>query len=122
MILPGRRLKGVTQKRYRVLLVDDDPLILTRIPKDLESGGYGLDTAADGETATGVSRNTCGNGQAWRPCRPAARPAGLPVVLFKSLVRLYLLVGFLDFPELVGGEFNEFFGKTLGGDFVGMIL
>jgi hypothetical protein len=52
MILPGRRLKEVTQKRYRVLLVDDDPLFLTGIPKDLESGGYEVDTAADGETAT----------------------------------------------------------------------
>jgi DNA-binding NtrC family response regulator len=38
-------------KRYRILLVDDDPLVLTGIRKDLESGGYEVETAADGEAA-----------------------------------------------------------------------
>lgn len=38
-------------KKYQILLVDDDPFILTGIGKDLESEGYRVTTAKSGEEA-----------------------------------------------------------------------
>jgi DNA-binding response OmpR family regulator len=39
---------------YRILLVDDDPLILAGIGRDLECEGYAVTTAASGEKALAV--------------------------------------------------------------------
>jgi len=38
-------------RKYQILLVDDDPFILTGIGKDLESSGYDVATAKSGERA-----------------------------------------------------------------------
>jgi DNA-binding response OmpR family regulator len=43
---------------YRILLVDDDPLILAGIGKDLEGQGYGVVTAESGEKALALIAET----------------------------------------------------------------
>ncbi|WP_319522376.1 response regulator [uncultured Desulfosarcina sp.] len=44
-------------RNYRILLVDDDPFILTGIGKDLESSGYDVTPAKSGERAIELMEN-----------------------------------------------------------------
>jgi DNA-binding response OmpR family regulator len=44
-------------RKYRILLVDDDPFILTGIGKDLESSGYDVTPAESGERALELMEN-----------------------------------------------------------------
>jgi len=41
----------------RVLVVDDDPKILSLLRRGLSFAGYAVDTAADGEAALAVARD-----------------------------------------------------------------
>ena len=61
--------------QYKLLLVDDDPFTLTGMGQNLESAGYDITTAENGETA--LSR-LGGNVQAWRVrlLLQARRPVG----------------------------------------------
>ncbi len=45
-------------KKYTILLVDDDSQILTGVGKDLESEGYQVTTAENGEKAVGLLAKT----------------------------------------------------------------
>ncbi|MDX2500135.1 MAG: response regulator, partial [Deltaproteobacteria bacterium] len=45
-------------KKYKLLLVDDDPFILEGIGEDLESNGYQVTRASNGETAVDLLETT----------------------------------------------------------------
>jgi len=45
-------------KKYKLLLVDDDPFILEGIGEDLESNGYQVTRASDGESAVELLETT----------------------------------------------------------------
>jgi DNA-binding NtrC family response regulator len=47
----GKLPEGETMRKKRILLVDDDPHILTGVSKDLESEGYEVTTSENGKQA-----------------------------------------------------------------------
>jgi len=53
-----RMKKGVPMKKHKLLLVDDDPFILEGIGEDLESNGYQVTRASNGETAVDLLETT----------------------------------------------------------------